>query len=147
MIPCLIRNSAKRLRTRSRSKARANYRVVTHLWLVVFLLRRAGYIERSRTREANELVRLALTNNRVLSAGHLHRFNNGVKELKRVVDSGVLGDTYYLRLRWTGLLPAQKERDVITDLGPHPFDICNDLLDLWPAKISCRSRGYRGQTS
>ena len=100
-----------------------------------------------RTREANELVRLAHTNNRVLSTGHLHRFNNGVKELKRVVDSGVLGDTYYLRLRWTGLLPPQKERDVITDLGPHPFDICNDLLDLWPAKISCRSRGYRGQTS
>jgi len=100
-----------------------------------------------RTREAYELVRLAETTGRVLSTGHLHRFNNGVKELKRVVDSGVLGDVYYLRLRWTGLLPPQKERDVITDLGPHPFDICNDVLGLWPTKISCRGRGYRSQTS
>src|SRR5438309_9454954 len=97
-----------------------------------------------RTREANELVRLALTNNRVLSAGHLHRFNNGVKELKRVVDSGILGDIYYLRFRWTGFLPVQHDRDVITDLGPHPFDICNNILGMWPAKISCRGRGYRG---
>jgi len=100
-----------------------------------------------RTREANELVRLAETTGRVLSTGHLHRFNNGVKELKSVVDSGVLGDIYYLRLQWTGLLPPQKERDVITDLGPHPFDICNDVLGLWPTKISCRGRGYRNRTS
>jgi predicted dehydrogenase len=99
-----------------------------------------------RTREAYELVRLAETTGRVLSTGHLHRFNNGVKELKRVVDSGVLGDIYYLRLQWTGLLPPQKERDVITDLGPHPFDICNDVLGLWPSKISCRGRGYRSRT-
>ncbi len=100
-----------------------------------------------KTREANELVRLAQANGRVLSVGHLHRFNNGVRELRRVVDSGVLGDIYYLRLSWTGLLPLQKERDVITDLGPHPFDICNDLLGLWPAKIHCRGRGYRSQTN
>jgi UDP-N-acetylglucosamine 3-dehydrogenase len=100
-----------------------------------------------RTREAYELVRLAETTGRVLSTGHLHRFNNGVKELKRVVDSGVLGEIYYLRLQWTGLLPRQEERDVITDLGPHPFDICNDVLGLWPTKISCRGRGYRSQTS
>src|SRR2546427_9572260 len=52
-----------------------------------------------RVREADELVRLADANHRVLSVGHVHRFNNGVKELKRVVDSGVLGDIYYLRFR------------------------------------------------
>jgi UDP-N-acetylglucosamine 3-dehydrogenase len=97
-----------------------------------------------QAREASELVRLAETNRRVLSVGHVHRFNNGVKELKRVVDSGVLGDVYYLRFRWTGLLPVQSDRDVITDLGPHPFDICNNILGMWPTKISCRGRGYRG---
>jgi UDP-N-acetylglucosamine 3-dehydrogenase len=97
-----------------------------------------------RSREADELVRLAETNRRVLAVGHVHRFNNGVKELKRVIDSGILGDIYYLRLQWTGFLPPQKDRDVITDLGPHPFDICNNILGTWPTKISCRGRGYRG---
>jgi len=97
-----------------------------------------------RVREAGELVRLAENSRRVLSVGHVHRFNNGVRELKRVVDNGVLGDIYYLRFRWTGLLPIQNDRDVITDLGPHPFDICNNILGMWPTKISCRGRGYRG---
>jgi len=97
-----------------------------------------------RSREADELVRLAETNRKVLAVGHVHRFNNGVKELKRVIDSGLLGDIYYLRLQWTGFLPPQRDRDVITDLGPHPFDICNNILGTWPTKISCRGRGYRG---
>src|SRR5205823_1682133 len=65
-----------------------------------------------RSREADELVRLAETNRKVLAVGHVHRFNNGVKELKRVIDSGLLGDIYYLRLQWTGFLPPQRDRDV-----------------------------------
>jgi predicted dehydrogenase len=97
-----------------------------------------------RSREADELVRLADEKRRVLAVGHVHRFNNGLNELKRVVQSGMLGDIYYLRLQWTGYLPPQKDRDVITDLGPHPFDICNNILGTWPTKISCRGRGYRG---
>jgi len=97
-----------------------------------------------RSREADELVRLADAKRRVLAVGHVHRFNNGLNELRRMVQSGLLGDIYYLRLQWTGFLPPQKDRDVITDLGPHPFDICNNILGTWPTKISCRSRGYRG---
>ncbi|TMI57868.1 Gfo/Idh/MocA family oxidoreductase [Candidatus Bathyarchaeota archaeon] len=93
--------------------------------------------------EAYELVRLARENSTVLCVGHIHRFNNGVKELKRVLSSGTLGEPYYLRLRWTGLLPPQMQRDVITDLAPHPFDICNYLTDRWPSRIACKARGYR----
>jgi len=97
-----------------------------------------------RSREAEELVRLAEAKRRVLAVGHVHRFNNGLNELRRIVQGGLLGDIYYLRLQWTGYLPPQKDRDVITDLGPHPFDICNNILGTWPTKISCRGRGYRG---
>ena len=93
--------------------------------------------------EAFELVRLAKEHGRVLCTGHVHRFNNGVRALRRLLLSGVLGEPYYLHLRWTGLLPFQSNREVISDLGPHPFDICNNLLDTWPRKISCRGRGFR----
>src|SRR5260370_39735895 len=34
-------------------------------------------------------------------------------------------------------------REVITDLAPHPFDICNYLVEAWPDKIACKGRGYR----
>lgn len=96
-----------------------------------------------KSREAFELVRLAKEQGRILSTGHVHRFNNGVRSLRRLMISGVLGDLYYLRLRWTGFMAIQNNREVITDLGPHPFDICNNLLETWPKKISCKGRGYR----
>jgi UDP-N-acetylglucosamine 3-dehydrogenase len=93
--------------------------------------------------DAFELVRLAREYGRVLCTGHVHRFNNGVRALRRLMASGVLGDLYYLKLRWTGLMALQANREVITDLGPHPFDISNNLLDTWPSKVSCRGRGFR----
>jgi UDP-N-acetylglucosamine 3-dehydrogenase len=96
-----------------------------------------------KSREAYELVRLAGERGSVLCTGHVHRFNNGVRALRRLMASGILGDIYYLRLKWTGFLAIQNNREVITDLGPHPFDICNNLLETWPRKISCKGRGYR----
>jgi predicted dehydrogenase len=96
-----------------------------------------------KTEEAYELVRLANENKAVLCVGHIHRFNNGVRELRRILTEGVLGDVYYLRLRWTALMNPQLLREVITDLAPHPFDICNYLLDAWPEKLACKGRGYR----
>ncbi|OLC43613.1 MAG: hypothetical protein AUH74_01950 [Nitrospirae bacterium 13_1_40CM_4_62_6] len=37
----------------------------------------------------------------------------------------------------------QLQREVITDLAPHPFDICNYVVNAWPDKVSCKGRGYR----
>lgn len=96
-----------------------------------------------KSSQAYQLVQLAQENKVVLCVGHIHRFNNGVRELKRALATGVLGNPYYLRLEWTGFLPPQLRRDVITDLAPHPFDICNYLTGRWPVNISCRARGYR----
>lgn len=96
-----------------------------------------------KSTEAYQLTGLAQENDVVLCVGHIHRFNNGVSELRRALSTGVLGSPYYLRLEWTGFLPPQATRDVITDLAPHPFDICNYLTGRWPVKISCRARGYR----
>jgi UDP-N-acetylglucosamine 3-dehydrogenase len=96
-----------------------------------------------KSREAYALAELAQDNKIVLSAGHIHRFNNGVRELKRALATGVLGTPYYFRLEWTGFMPPQGQREVITDLAPHPFDICNYLTGQWPTKISCRAKGYR----
>jgi len=96
-----------------------------------------------KSKEAYELVQLAQEKGLVLCSGHIHRFNNGVRELKRAIAGGLLGKIFYLRLRWTGFLMPQRDREVITDLAPHPFDICNYLLGEWPEKITCRGKGYR----
>jgi UDP-N-acetylglucosamine 3-dehydrogenase len=96
-----------------------------------------------KTTDSFELVRLAKENSRVLCVGHIHRFNNGVRELRRIIAEGEIGEPYYVGMRWTGLMNPQFQREVITDLAPHPFDICNYLLEAWPDKVSCKGRGYR----
>src|SRR5213594_2761612 len=96
-----------------------------------------------KSEEAYELVRLARENDCVLCVGHIHRFNNGVSELRRVLAEGQIGDPHYVELRWTALMNPQLQREVITDLAPHPFDICNYVVNAWPDKVSCKGRGYR----
>jgi len=93
--------------------------------------------------EAYKLVDLARAKNRVLSVGHIFRFNKALEKARSLVKSGFFGDLFWLSLRWTTLMPPIKGRDIITDLAPHPFDILNFLLDVWPLKITCKAKSYR----
>jgi UDP-N-acetylglucosamine 3-dehydrogenase len=95
------------------------------------------------SRGAYLLVEQARAQRVVLSTGHSHRFNNGLRALKSTLEPTILGEPYYLGLEWTGISSPQDQGNVITDLAPHPFDIANCLTGLWPAKISCMARGYR----
>ena len=96
-------------------------------------------------REAYSLVEQARAQRVVLSTGHSHRFNNGLRALKSTLEPSILGEPNYFGLEWTGISPAEDQGNVITDLAPHPFDIANCLTGLWPAKISCIARGYRNK--
>ncbi len=99
------------------------------------------------SKDAFRLVELAKEKNLVLCAGHIHRFNNGVRGLRRALSEGLIGRPYYLRLQWTSFTSPSMERDVISDLAPHPFDICNLLLGAWPTTITCRGNAYRTKMS
>jgi len=93
--------------------------------------------------EAYKLVDLARAKNLVLSVGHIFRFNRALDKVRSLVKSGFFGDLFWLRLQWTSLMPPIEGRDIITDLAPHPFDILNFLLDVWPLKITCKAKAYR----
>src|SRR5438093_13217867 len=97
------------------------------------------------SKEANELVELARAYRVVLSTGHFHRFNNGLRALKSTLEPTILGEPHYLGLEWTGISPPQDQGNVITDLAPHTFDITNCLTGLWPDKISGLAKGYRNR--
>jgi len=97
------------------------------------------------SRDGYELVEMARSRRVVLSTGHFHRFNNGLRALKSTLEPTILGEPHFLGLEWTGISPPQDQGNVITDLAPHTFDITNCLTGLWPDKISCTARGYRNK--
>jgi UDP-N-acetylglucosamine 3-dehydrogenase len=94
-------------------------------------------------REAWELCGVAEHRHLCLQVGHIYRFNNALKKVRELIDDGYFGDLYYLKLQWTTWMPSPLGRDIIFDLGPHPIDIMNFLLQRWPVKVSCSANAYR----
>jgi UDP-N-acetylglucosamine 3-dehydrogenase len=92
--------------------------------------------------QALELMELAEKEELVLQVGYIFRFNNALKKVQELIKDEFFGDLYYLRLQWTTLMQPTPNRDIIFDLGPHPFDIMNFLLGTWPSKVVCKARAY-----
>ncbi len=93
--------------------------------------------------EAIKLVDLALEKNRVLSVGHIFRFDAAIEKAKNLIQNNWFGDLYWMNLTWTALMPPMTGRDIITDLAPHPFDILNFLTDEWPTRVTCVAKAHR----
>jgi UDP-N-acetylglucosamine 3-dehydrogenase len=98
------------------------------------------------SQHAFELKDLAKKENLGLQVGYIFRFNNALRKIRELIGDGLLGDLYYLRLQWTALVLPTPKRDIIFDLGAHPVDIVNFLLDMWPSKVVCKARAYTRQT-
>jgi predicted dehydrogenase len=94
-------------------------------------------------KHAWELVGIAESKGLILQVGHIFRFNNALKMMRDLIAQDYFGDLYYLKLQWTTLMPSPLNRDIIFDLGPHPVDILNYLLNKWPIKVSCKAKAYR----
>jgi predicted dehydrogenase len=95
------------------------------------------------TDNAWELCDVAEKKHLCLQVGHIYRFNNSMKKLRKLLLEDYFGKLYYLKMQWTTLMPSPLGRDIIFDLGPHPVDIMNYLLGQWPLKVSCISKVYR----
>jgi predicted dehydrogenase len=94
------------------------------------------------SREAYELVDLAASRELVLHVGHIFRFNSALNKACEILKKGSIGETFYGRIQWTDS-QYFPDRDIIFDLGPHPVDVLNQLLDSWPNQVSGFARAYR----
>jgi predicted dehydrogenase/predicted transcriptional regulator len=94
------------------------------------------------SREAYELVDLAASRELVLHVGHIFRFNSALNKAREILNKGTIGKIFYARIQWTDS-QYFPDRDIVFDLGPHPVDVLNQLLDSWPTQVSGFARGYR----
>lgn len=82
-----------------------------------------------RTAEAEELIRLAADNDRLLAVDHTYLFTDAVRKIKQLVDSGDLGALLYIDSVRINLGMVQQDINVIHDLAPHDLSIVSYLLD------------------
>jgi len=86
--------------------------------------------------EAQALVKLAEKMGRVLMVDHTYLFSNPVRMIKKIVDSGDLGELYYVDSVRINLGLFQHDINVIWDLAPHDLSIVDYVLGLEARSIS-----------
>jgi predicted dehydrogenase len=86
--------------------------------------------------QAEMLIQEAARANVVLMTGHTFSFNPAVRELKRRMDRGDLGEIYYIHSARLNLGQYRPDVNVVWDLAPHDISILNYLLQSTPTRVS-----------
>jgi predicted dehydrogenase len=78
--------------------------------------------------DAQDLIELAEARNLTLMVGHTFEYNDAVRTLKRLIDSGELGKIHYIDAVRANLGLYNRRLNVLWDLAPHDISILLYLL-------------------
>jgi predicted dehydrogenase len=86
--------------------------------------------------EALEMMEAAGAAGRMLTVGHIERFNPAIRELRRRLEANELGRIFQIHATRLGPFPARvRDVGVVVDLGPHDLDIMRFLVGSEPVRI------------
>ncbi|MEW6264279.1 MAG: Gfo/Idh/MocA family oxidoreductase [Thermodesulfobacteriota bacterium] len=88
--------------------------------------------------EAEDLVRLAEENKRVLMVGHVFLYNAAVRKVKEYIESGQLGDIYYIMSQRLSLGQVRQDVNVMWNLAPHDVSIILYCLNETPCRVTAK---------
>lgn len=87
---------------------------------------------------AEVLLELAQQRQLTLMSGHTFQYNSAVQALKQLMDSGELGEIYYIDAVRVNLGLFQRELNVLWDLAPHDISILLYLLGEQQVSVSAQ---------
>ncbi|HVU89699.1 MAG TPA: Gfo/Idh/MocA family oxidoreductase [Pirellulales bacterium] len=86
--------------------------------------------------EAKELVRVAKDLDRVLMVDHTFIYSGPVQKIKQLIESGEIGDLYFIDSVRINLGLFQHDVNVVWDLAPHDLSILDFLIGRLPKSLS-----------
>jgi predicted dehydrogenase len=89
-----------------------------------------------------DMVRTAADTGRVLMVGHTYVYSEPVRQIKRIIESGEIGDVLYVNSRRLNLGIFQQDINVMWDLAPHDLSIILYFLDQDPVTVSCQGSDH-----
>ncbi|HLY49001.1 MAG TPA: Gfo/Idh/MocA family oxidoreductase [Solirubrobacteraceae bacterium] len=90
--------------------------------------------------QASDLIELASAQNLTLMCGHTFLYSPPVRTVRELIESGELGDLYFVSSSRVNLGLHQRDVSVIWDLGPHDFSILLYWLGEAPRTIRATGR-------
>ena len=92
--------------------------------------------------QARELTDLAEERGLTLMVGHTFEYNPAVEMVREIVQSGEIGNVYYLNATRVNLGLLQPDINVMWDLGPHDISMIRFILGTEPTKVSAHGTTY-----
>jgi UDP-2-acetamido-3-amino-2,3-dideoxy-glucuronate N-acetyltransferase len=96
----------------------------------------------TRSQDAQELLKLAEERQRVLMVGHLLLYHPAVQTLKKYIQSGELGEIYYLYSTRVNLGQVRLDENALWRLVPHDIAVFIYLLEESPRVISAQGSSF-----
>lgn len=91
-----------------------------------------------KTDEAEELIQLAKNMKKTLMVDHTFLFNSAVHKAKEFIDSGELGDIYYILAQRLNLGRVRHDINAMWNLAPHDISIVLFWLNELPSRVSAK---------
>ena len=88
--------------------------------------------------EAESLIGLAEQRKRVLMVGHIFEFHPAVRMIKSLIETGELGELYYVYSTRVNLGRVQSDINALWSIAPHDVSILHYLLGCVPESVSAR---------
>lgn len=92
--------------------------------------------------DAEGLVELAEEKGLVLMTGHLLEYHPGVTRLKEIMDSGELGEVFYVYTHRLNLGVVRRDENALWSLAPHDLSVAMMLLGQEPAEAQASGHSY-----
>lgn len=96
----------------------------------------------STSAEAEDLIAVAEARGLTLMVGHVFLYNAGIRALKDLIDSGEIGEIYYLSFERTNLGPVRTDVNALWDLASHDISILCDLFGALPDTVSAVGQAF-----
>lgn len=93
-------------------------------------------------REASELIAMARETGRTLMVGHTFEYSAPVLKAREIINSGELGEIFYISSVRANLGVFQRDINVVWDLATHDISIILSLLGQLPSAVSCQGQGH-----
>jgi predicted dehydrogenase len=90
----------------------------------------------ANVRQAEQLVRLAADQRRILMVDHTFVYSGPVRLIKKLIDTGEIGEVYFVDSVRINLGLFQHDVNVIWDLAPHDLSILDFLLGRLPKSLA-----------
>jgi len=96
----------------------------------------------SSVAQCQELIQLAEKQKLTLMVGHTFIYTPAVRKIKEIIDSGEVGEIFYISSRRLNLGLFQKDINAAWDLAPHDIAIILFILQHPPISINCQGKAH-----